>query len=177
MSVFLFTKSRWRKIVAAAVVAIIVLVCYVVLLRSCGYSISFYGRPHLSVIPNESTVEVDGLQITITHINVDSSIARIAYAFEWVRPSKSGNTFRFFRSIGYMKVLLWDANGAEVRGATDDPDAPDGVLRVAYILGEFAEGGSGYLHESEIAVPVPENARFLALSLSARATTAKVPIP
>lgn len=50
----------------------------------CGYTISFYEYPHLSVIPNKSTRTFGDLRVTIKNAKRSNGKLRVSFAYEWV---------------------------------------------------------------------------------------------
>src|SRR5262245_32138477 len=104
-------KRRLRRLLVAS---LLLGVGYCLLHFARGYTISFYGFPHFSVRPNESSVERNGLRTTIKSLaRVDDDV-ELSYPLEWVKPRPNERRAHFMRPFVRMHVAFFDGNGDAV---------------------------------------------------------------
>src|ERR1700722_11145140 len=83
-----------------------------------GYTISFFGLPHFSLPPNQSSVEVAGLRMTIKTAIWEENEVHLRYAFEWDEQGSDESPFVFMRPFGHLYVAFWDADGNEIKSVS-----------------------------------------------------------
>jgi hypothetical protein len=135
-----------------------------------------YGYPHFSFPPNESSVESDGLRLTVKGIQQVADGTRFTYVLEWV-PIRAGESqLRLMRPLVHFEVLCWGADGRQLLDATDDSDRKGRFMITDFLDLDFACGPPPYLYHASPTVHLPTNAKFIAVRFGSYTTT-KVPIP
>jgi hypothetical protein len=145
--------------------------------RFRGYSLSFSGIPHWSVIPNESTDGGNGLRMTIKSIMRDGDTVSLAYSIEWVPLQGAERKALFIRPFGKMDVVFWDEQHKEI--PICDNIAAEDCSSLPFFLGDFAVPSriGPYLFESDGTVEIPKRARFISMRLLKGVATKPILIP
>jgi hypothetical protein len=156
-------KLRIWLVVAAAVAV----VAYTAALYVAGYR-PWLTPPFPAVIPNASTVEHNGVRVTVRWVERDGPGLRIGYALEHVEPRPGELPIFFMRLWIAVKVEQWDGGGQKKVAE----EYARGMLSPAFVDGRVR------LHEAVAVVAAPATARYVTLRLGREdRTTNPVPVP
>src|SRR5438067_1473597 len=98
------TNVRWKQLVLVSSMGLVGILA----LSTSGYRLSFHGWPFVSVVPNSSSVEGNGVRVTMTRCKWESPKLIIDLAIEYT-DWDDRDRLVFNHPAAYVQVLYWDA--------------------------------------------------------------------